>query len=111
MLETSRPVTSLGSGMPMTDPRGQWRYHRRHTYRDALPCPGGQGPAQGHQNPRRHGRAARYLVYKLYDATGGQPMQWHVLLGMGESAATISRQLSEAGSFSMGPSRRRARPR
>jgi hypothetical protein len=35
--------------------------------------------------------AARYLVYKLYDATGGQPMQWHVLQGMGESAATISR--------------------
>jgi hypothetical protein len=35
--------------------------------------------------------AARYFVYKLYDATGGQPMQWQVLLGMGESAATISR--------------------
>jgi hypothetical protein len=55
--------------------------------------------------------AARYLVYKLYDATGGQPMQWHVLLGKGESAATISRQLSEAGSFSMEPSRGRARER
>jgi hypothetical protein len=35
--------------------------------------------------------AARYFVYKLYEATGGQPMQWKVLLGMGESAATISR--------------------
>lgn len=35
--------------------------------------------------------AARYFVYKLYDATGGQPMQWHVLHGMGESAAAISR--------------------
>jgi hypothetical protein len=35
--------------------------------------------------------AARYFVYKLYEATGGQPMQWQVLLGMGESAATISR--------------------
>jgi pyruvate carboxylase len=35
--------------------------------------------------------AARYLVYKLYDATGGQPLQWHVLQRMGESAATISR--------------------
>jgi hypothetical protein len=35
--------------------------------------------------------AARYFVYKLYDTTGGQPMQWGVLLGMGESAATISR--------------------
>ena len=35
--------------------------------------------------------AARYFVYKLYDANGGQQMQWHVLHGMGESAATISR--------------------
>ena len=35
--------------------------------------------------------AARYFVYKLYEATDGQPMQWQVLLGMGESAATISR--------------------
>jgi hypothetical protein len=35
--------------------------------------------------------AARYFVYKLYEATDGWPMQWQVLLGMGESAATISR--------------------
>ena len=35
--------------------------------------------------------AARYFVYKLYEATDGQPMQWRVLHGMGESAATISR--------------------
>ncbi len=35
--------------------------------------------------------AARYFVYKLYEATDGQPMQWGVLLGMGKSAATISR--------------------
>jgi hypothetical protein len=35
--------------------------------------------------------AARYFVYKLYEATRGQPMQWQVLRGMGESAATISR--------------------
>ena len=35
--------------------------------------------------------AARYFVYKLYEATGGQPMQWATLYGMGESAATISR--------------------
>ena len=55
--------------------------------------------------------ATRYFVYKLYDATRGQPMQWHVLHGMDASAATISRQLSEAGSLSMGPSRRRVRPR
>ena len=35
--------------------------------------------------------AARYFVYKLYEATDGQPMQWQLLHGMGESAATISR--------------------
>ena len=35
--------------------------------------------------------AARYFVYKLSEATDGQPMQWQVLHGMGESAATISR--------------------
>jgi hypothetical protein len=35
--------------------------------------------------------AARYFVYKLYEATDGQPMQWRVLRGMGEKAATISR--------------------
>jgi hypothetical protein len=35
--------------------------------------------------------AARYFAYKLYEATDGQPMQWQVLLGMGESAVTISR--------------------
>jgi hypothetical protein len=35
--------------------------------------------------------AARYFVYKLYEATDRQPMQWQLLLGMGESAATISR--------------------
>jgi hypothetical protein len=35
--------------------------------------------------------AARYFVYKLYEATAGQQLQWHVLHGMGEKAATISR--------------------
>jgi hypothetical protein len=35
--------------------------------------------------------AARYFVYKLYEATDRQPMQWQVLRGMGKSAATISR--------------------
>jgi hypothetical protein len=34
--------------------------------------------------------AARYFVYKLYEATDGQPMQRRLLHGMGESAATIS---------------------
>jgi hypothetical protein len=35
--------------------------------------------------------AARYFVYKLYEATDGQPMRWQILHGMAESAATISR--------------------
>jgi hypothetical protein len=35
--------------------------------------------------------AARYFVYKLYEATDGQPMHWQMLHGMGESAATIAR--------------------
>ncbi len=33
--------------------------------------------------------AARYFVYKLYEATDGQPMQWEPLRGMGESRAII----------------------
>jgi hypothetical protein len=35
--------------------------------------------------------AARYFVYRLYEATGGHPLQWAALYGIGESAATISR--------------------
>ena len=35
--------------------------------------------------------AARYFVYKLYEATEGQPGQWRALYGMGESAGAISR--------------------
>jgi hypothetical protein len=35
--------------------------------------------------------AARYFVYKLYEAADGHPLQWAALYGMGESAATISR--------------------
>ena len=35
--------------------------------------------------------AARHFVYKLYDTTRGEAMQWQLLHGMGESAVTISR--------------------
>lgn len=35
--------------------------------------------------------AARYFVYKIYDATIEQRLQWHVLYGMGEKASTICR--------------------
>ena len=37
------------------------------------------------------GVAARYFVYKLYEATDGQPMQWGTLRGMDESPATVAR--------------------
>ena len=42
--------------------------------------------------------AARYLVYKLYEATDGQPMRWATLQGMGELLATVERALSADGS-------------
>jgi hypothetical protein len=35
--------------------------------------------------------AARYFVYKLYEATDGRPMQWGTLRGMDESRATVAR--------------------
>jgi hypothetical protein len=35
--------------------------------------------------------AARYFVYKLYEATDRQPLQWQVLHGMDESRATVAR--------------------
>ena len=35
--------------------------------------------------------AARYFVYKLYEATDGQPMQWGRLSGMDELQATVAR--------------------
>jgi hypothetical protein len=35
--------------------------------------------------------AARYFVYKLFDATAGQPMRWATLPRMNESRATIAR--------------------
>ena len=35
--------------------------------------------------------AARYFVYKLFEATDHRPMAWHVLRGIGEPPATIAR--------------------
>ena len=35
--------------------------------------------------------AARYFVYKLYEATDGQPMQWGTLREMDELQATVAR--------------------
>jgi hypothetical protein len=44
--------------------------------------------------------AARYFVYKLYEATDGQPMQWQVLLGMESQRRPFPGRLSADGSFS-----------
>ena len=35
--------------------------------------------------------AARYFVYKLYDAAGGHPELWHPIRGFRETVATVSR--------------------
>jgi hypothetical protein len=35
--------------------------------------------------------AAKYFVYKLYEATDGQPMRWATLRGIGEVRATVER--------------------
>jgi hypothetical protein len=35
--------------------------------------------------------AARYFVYKLFEATGHRPLAWNVLRGMGEAPATVDR--------------------
>jgi hypothetical protein len=35
--------------------------------------------------------AAKYLVYKQYEATDGQLMRWATLRGMGELRATVER--------------------
>jgi len=34
--------------------------------------------------------AARYLVYKLYEATDGQPKQWNELRDLGETPKTVA---------------------
>ena len=35
--------------------------------------------------------AARYFVYKLFDATNRQPKAWHTLRGIGEAPITVAR--------------------
>ena len=52
-------------------------------------------PRAAKSKPTRTGEvvdiAARYFVYKLYEATDRQPMAWQVLRGLGEAPATIAR--------------------
>ena len=44
--------------------------------------------------------AAKYFVYKLYEATGRQPMQWATLHGLDELRTTIARAVERGWSFS-----------
>ena len=41
--------------------------------------------------------AARYFVYKLYEATDGQPMQWQLLHGWASQRRPFSKRLSVDG--------------
>ena len=78
--------------MPIRDPRCRQEYHRRHGYHAPFNAPvSAKRRAKVIKNHEGLDVAAWYFVYKLYEATDGQPKQWGVLLGMGESAATISR--------------------
>ena len=44
--------------------------------------------------------AAKYFVYKLYEATDGRPMQWQLLLGLGSPRRPFPGLLRADGSFS-----------
>ena len=39
--------------------------------------------------------AARYFVYKLYEATDRRRMAWHAIRGMGEAPATVARAVEK----------------
>jgi hypothetical protein len=68
-------VTSLGTRVATADLRGHRSYYRQHGHR-AFQCPGGhQGPGQVIKIRDGTEVAARYFVYKLYEATDRQPMQ------------------------------------
>jgi hypothetical protein len=41
--------------------------------------------------------AARYFVYKLYEATDGQPMQWQVLLTTWAKARAMQHWIDRSG--------------
>jgi hypothetical protein len=49
--------------------------------------------------------APTHFVYKLYEATGGNPMQWAALYGIDESAATISRAVEKGDGWRAGEDR------
>jgi hypothetical protein len=47
--------------------------------------------SQPRGNAQRARRGCRYFIYKLYDATRREPMQWVSLKGIDEAPATIAR--------------------
>ena len=73
----------------MPCPDGNFGYHRSVLSQTFIPK--SKGTSKVVKTRDGADVAARYFVYKLYEATDGQPMQWQLLHGMGESAATISR--------------------
>ena len=83
MLEALRRVTSLGTGVTMTD-------QPRKRELSSTACPSRRLSMPRPPRPKvikiRDGIdvAARYFVYKLYDFTRGLQIQWRVLHGMGE---------------------------
>jgi hypothetical protein len=89
MLEAPRRATSLGTGATATDPKARSAIIDKWILRPSMP----QAPKGRPKVAKiRDGIdvAARHLVYKIYEATDGQPKQGAALRGMAESAATIS---------------------
>jgi hypothetical protein len=90
MLEVLRRVTSLGTDATATDPRARSAIIEKWILRPSMPqVPKGR-PKVVKIRDGIH-VAARHFVYKLYEATDGQPKVWGTLRGMNESRATIAR--------------------
>jgi len=84
-----RRVTSLGTDATATDPRARSAIIEKWILRPSMPqVPKGR-PKVVKIRDGIH-VAARHFVYKLYEATDGQPKQGVSLRGMAESAATVS---------------------
>jgi hypothetical protein len=77
--------------LPSTPSLGERRGLRRPWVIVTFIIPRGKAKAKVTKSRDGTDVAARYFVYKLYEATDKRPMQWTTLQGMGESAATISR--------------------
>ena len=105
MLEASRRVTSWGLGATMTTYRGKGSIIGSMPIASPLNAPPAKRPPKVIKIRDGIEVAAKYFVYKLYDTTGGHQMQWHVLHGIGELAATISRAVERGWVIPKGASR------